>query len=227
MQIWGEKLEEKNFLKEVIYRDLHKKIIENELMPGDRLVESRIGQDYKASRTPVRDALQQLGDEKLAKYLPRKGYIVSKISMKEILDLYEVRRVLEPAAMEHLARTIDEADKIALKEIVIKIEKCLNIHDYDAAKEEIIHWNQKAIQAVKNPYIKKYLLSNNEKLYRLSNYLFKFEENMTAMLPYIKQMMEYIESGERVRIFEASKLYIENIISLIENYNDPSVFSLR
>lgn len=196
-------------------------------MPGERLIESKIGEYYNASRTPVREALKQLGNEKLAKYSPRKGYIVSKMSMREILDLYEVRRVLEPAAMEHLAKSIELNHRNSLKKILTDIEISIDKEDFSKAKFLIIHWNQTAIHAVENPYIKKYLLSNNEKLYRLSNYLLKYRENVEHMVPYIFHMFSFIEKNQVDSIFIESKNYIDEIITLLKEYNDPQIFSLK
>lgn len=214
----------KLFLRQVIHDSLHSKIINNQLMPGDRLIESRIGKEFGASRTPVRDALQELSDEGLAKYFPRKGYIVAKISMKEALDLYEIRRVLEGAVMENLARKAKDEEIQALIEILSDMKKNLELNDFDKTRILIQKWNETAIEAIKNPNLYDYITNNNDKLNRLWSYLYRFDDIIREVVAYISRMATLIEARNTEDIFNESRENIDKMYILMQEYKDPRIF---
>ncbi len=65
-------------------------------MPGEVLDLNKIQKELNLSRTPVRDAISALEQENLVTVLPRRGVLVTSITLKGISDIYEVREQLEP-----------------------------------------------------------------------------------------------------------------------------------
>lgn len=63
--------------------------------PGERLKEQEIAERFGVSRTPIRDALRRLENEKLVVYSPQLGYSTRSIDIKEFTELYQVRVALE------------------------------------------------------------------------------------------------------------------------------------
>ncbi len=92
--------------KNRIFRQLRRSIIMGHRHPGERLSVSELTKTYGGGITPVRDALQMLGQEGLVTIKPRSGYFVTRITLKELRDLLEVREVLEVAAVERAAQRI-------------------------------------------------------------------------------------------------------------------------
>lgn len=90
--------------KDIIYTDLRRSIIMGHRKPGQRLNVEALTKQYSTSITPVRDALQMLNQEGLVTIKPRSGYFVTNITLKELRDMFELRNMLELAAIE---RTID------------------------------------------------------------------------------------------------------------------------
>jgi DNA-binding GntR family transcriptional regulator len=86
-----------------IYRDVRQSIIMGHRKPGERLDVDSLAARYETSVTPVRDALQILSHEGLVTIKPRSGYYVTRITLKNLRDLLELRRVLELAAIERAA----------------------------------------------------------------------------------------------------------------------------
>jgi DNA-binding GntR family transcriptional regulator len=70
---------------------------------GERLNVEAIADEYNTSVTPVRDALQMLSHEGLVDIKPRSGYFVKSITLKQLRDLLDVRRVLELTGIERAA----------------------------------------------------------------------------------------------------------------------------
>jgi DNA-binding GntR family transcriptional regulator len=97
--------------------------------PGDRLVETSIAEGMGVSRTPVREAFRQLEIEGLAENVPRKGTIVKGISKRDILEIYEIREVLEGLAFRLACANISEERIIELKEMLLKMEQSIDDND--------------------------------------------------------------------------------------------------
>jgi DNA-binding GntR family transcriptional regulator len=101
---------------------LREAIIHRVLPPGSRLVENEVAARLNVSRNPVREAFRSLEQEGWVHSYPSVGVYVSEPSETEVLDLFEVRRVLEGLAAElaasrrtqvhlaQLAELIDEAN---------------------------------------------------------------------------------------------------------------------
>ena len=89
---------------EVIAQTLKEMIHEAELKPGQQLVQENIARMFGVSRVPVRDALQILINMGIAVNIPRRGVIVRPLSRKLLDELFEVRKVLEGAAIQKAVR---------------------------------------------------------------------------------------------------------------------------
>jgi len=92
--------------KNLIYKKIRRAIIMGNLPSGERLNVEAIAQEYNTSVTPVRDALQMLSHEGLVVIKPRSGYFVESITLKQLRDLLDVRRILELSAVERAALRI-------------------------------------------------------------------------------------------------------------------------
>ncbi|MBD3305973.1 FCD domain-containing protein [candidate division KSB3 bacterium] len=97
---------EKN-LKEKAYDIIKHKIVHCELEPGSPISEQELIAEIGASRTPIREALNKLEDEHLIRIYPKRGIFVTEISLKDIVDIYTLREVVEPFAARVAASLID------------------------------------------------------------------------------------------------------------------------
>ncbi len=84
--------------KRRVYEILKNKIVQNELKPQEYLNEQSICKDLGVSKTPVREALQQLEHNRLIVVVPNKGCFVAPIGIDLIHEIFEVREILECAA---------------------------------------------------------------------------------------------------------------------------------
>lgn len=92
------------------YRAIKSDILANVLRPGDAVPVERYVRDLRLSRTPVREATLRLQREGLIDIRPRLGTFVSYLDLRQIRDMYRVRRLLEgEAAREAAARAPEEA----------------------------------------------------------------------------------------------------------------------
>jgi DNA-binding GntR family transcriptional regulator len=85
-------------LREKIYQSIRDAITYGKLSPGEHLVESKLAEQFKASRSPIREALRQLGSEGLITFERNKGITVTKLSIQEIEEIFSLRWLLESYA---------------------------------------------------------------------------------------------------------------------------------
>jgi DNA-binding GntR family transcriptional regulator len=87
-------------LVEVAGHRLRDAILSGQLVPGQKIVEEQLGADLGISRAPLREALRLLAQQGLVEHLPRRGSRVADWSPTDILQLFELRHVLERHAIE-------------------------------------------------------------------------------------------------------------------------------
>ncbi len=103
--------------KEQIYRELRRSIIMGHRKSGERLEIDDLRRSYATSVTPVRDALQMLSQEGLVTIKPRSGYFVTRITLKQLRDMLELRKILELAAVERAAQLIGDEQLAGLRSV--------------------------------------------------------------------------------------------------------------
>lgn len=100
-----------------IFRQLRRSIIMGHRRPGERLDIDDLASRFETSVTPVRDALQMLSQEGLVMIRPRSGYFVASITLKQLRDMLELRKVLELAAIERAVLRITPEQIASLRTV--------------------------------------------------------------------------------------------------------------
>ena len=121
---------------ERVYRTLREWLVAARLRPGEFLSEVDLAAQCRTSRTPVREACGRLAQDKWLVRIPRKGYLVAPISVRDIVELYEFRRLLECFTAEKVARSASREQVQELRDLV-RIE-----NDPAAELQEILSANQ-------------------------------------------------------------------------------------
>ena len=93
-----------DWIHDVVRRD----IIEGRLRPEQVIVEGRLAERFGVSRGPAREALQRLRRSELVRAIPRLGYIVTSVSLRDYDEIFQTRIALEPLATELATRRIAE-----------------------------------------------------------------------------------------------------------------------
>ena len=92
------------------YEKLFHAIEIGEIGPGERLLEIELAKRFGVSRTPIREAIRKLESEGIIQHLPRVGAVVRQLGQPEIVELYEMRIVLEATAAEMAAQHASSAE---------------------------------------------------------------------------------------------------------------------
>jgi DNA-binding GntR family transcriptional regulator len=126
--------------KEKIYKFLRREIVNGDLSPGERIIETDISAKTGFSRGPIREAMTKLAHEGFITIKPNKGAVVSKASIEELEDWYSLLAVLEAMAVEWATPHMKTADMKKLRHINKEIIHCAG-HERENFVNEWIELN--------------------------------------------------------------------------------------
>jgi len=109
--------------QEIAYQRIKAGIMKNEFAADSMLVEGKLCEMLGFSKTPIREALRRLSSEGLVEFFPEKGTYVSRTSVREFNEMYDVMEALEGMAARLCALKKDARMISRLNEIII------NMHD--------------------------------------------------------------------------------------------------
>ena len=121
-------------LKSRVYDALMEGIVRGEYRPGEILTEGRLLERFDCSRAPIREALASLCSEGILKNLPRYGYEVTRITVDDIRQMLQFRRLVEGGVLEDTCRWLTPEDFAELYELA---ERCSR-----AGSSMWEHWEQ-------------------------------------------------------------------------------------
>ncbi|MDT2023246.1 GntR family transcriptional regulator [Methylocella sp. CPCC 101449] len=100
-----------------VYKELAQQIISGSLPPGQKLEEKILAEQFGVSRTPIREALRELGARGLVDFIPRRGGIVAEIGIPQLADMLEAECEIEGLCAKLSAQRMTALDKGNLMEI--------------------------------------------------------------------------------------------------------------
>jgi DNA-binding GntR family transcriptional regulator len=124
------RLSKPDSLSERIYADLRHRLQRCEIDPEARLVDTEIATAYGTSRMPVREALLRLANEGYLAGTTR-GFMVPKLTLDDIRDIFEVRKLLEPSAAANAARDLDAATEKELTKAILEAREARKADDVE------------------------------------------------------------------------------------------------
>lgn len=125
--------------KEALYEFIKRNIQNAVLLPGEKVPELPLTEEFHMSRTPVREVLNKLCEEGLLIKVPHKGFFVRKFSEKERRDTLEVLAELDLLCAKKAMPFLTEQDLRAMEEAVAKIDVAiafLNFSDYTVNQQQ-------------------------------------------------------------------------------------------
>lgn len=114
-----------------LVRILEQEIVTGLLTPGERLDEASLAARFGVSRTPVREALNQLASTGLVEVRPRRGAAVAAPGLKELLEMFEVMAELEGLCGRLAARRMSGEERVALEAAHEACRTCTEQDDSD------------------------------------------------------------------------------------------------
>ncbi|MCA1769019.1 MAG: GntR family transcriptional regulator [Halomonas sp.] len=110
-------------LAERVFQQLQDAIVRGELPPGSKITEPGLSKAFGISRGPLREAMRRLEAHRLIERVPHVGARVIKLSMQELLELFDVREALESMAARLAAEHMTAAEIAGLRELLAMHER--------------------------------------------------------------------------------------------------------
>jgi DNA-binding GntR family transcriptional regulator len=182
-------------LKASAYKIIKEKLLNLEYEPGSRIREDLIAQEISMSRTPVREAINQLSAEGLVNNIPRKGIFVLELTPQEINDLVDIRESLETLAIENCIREMNDEQFETLEQMLEEFADALRRENYKKCNSLDSQFHLKIAQ-----------ISNNKKLIEFLGEIEDFMHFARAIEKKIQpKLKNELTLEEHQRILEAIK----------------------
>lgn len=156
-------------LKIAFYEALRKTIILSEIPAGSRINEKELATALNISRTPIRYALGVLQEEKLVEHIPKRGIIVRGISLKDAIEIFDIRKALDTLAATKAMYLMNEEDFAEMKKILTDCEGFIDDGDIETILDNFNQFNDLI-------YRKSQMLRLREIVTELQTYLRYFRE---------------------------------------------------
>lgn len=209
-----------------VYEELRTHILDGDLPPGTPLVEAALAKKLGVSRTPIREALRRLEQDTLVERVHR-GLQVRARSPAEILEIYEVRIVLEGTAARAASQRFTEIDRIRLRQLASALGQ-----RQDAPSQELAAMNlqfHKAIwQASHNQTLVDVLERLHVHLYRYPDTTYAFPGRAQTSLEEHEELIDAIfgRDGDRAAAIAMQHMTIARDLRLDMWASDPASLPL-
>ena len=202
-------------LRELVYLELKHKILTGEITARTRLMEIDLAEKMNVSRTPIREAIRELANDGLVTIEPRRGAYVSDISIKNMIDVFEVREDLEGLASYLAAKRINEEEKLALgkltrlNELAVEKKNTAEMVEYDEKFHNFI------VKCSRNDTLIE-MVNHIQELSLRFRYLYYGDYSLFEKMPKEhKEIMESIVNGDAERARRVADAHVKELKAFI------------
>ncbi len=197
-------------LRDVVFNTLREAILKGELAPGERLMEIALAEKLGVSRTPVREAIRKLELEGLAIMLPRRGAIVAQITISDLEDVLEVRRVLEGLTVDLACKKMTQDELNELKNSLEEFRKVVSGNDLTVIAQKDVAFHDIIYNASRNRRLIQILNNLREQMYRYRLEYIKDADKRKLLVEEHRIIVEAIERKDSAAAKKAMKHHITN-----------------
>jgi DNA-binding GntR family transcriptional regulator len=189
------------------YHAIREMIVSLDLRPGAVIDERRLMQQLGIGRTPIREALRTLAQERLVEVYPRRGMFVTSVEIRDLASLAEVRSVLESSAARLAAERATDEDRDTVAALLDELERHEELDQRELmALDERIH--RQVYRAAHNQFLEASL----EQYYVLALRIWylaldQARELEQAVLDH-REILEAIRDGDPDRAEQAMRRHV-------------------
>lgn len=204
------KLDNYKPLRELVFESLREAILNQQLEPGERMMEIQMAEEMGVSRTPVREAIRKLELEGLVVMVPRKGAYVAGLSLKDVADVFEIRRALEGLAAELAVDRITDDELENLERYLVKISEEIDRGDLNKVIETDTDFHTLLYQASRNQRLSQIINNLREQIQRFRATSLSNPGRMKEAVEEHRKIVEAISSRDGETARRLAQEHIEN-----------------
>jgi len=194
-------------IQEQVYQVIRHEVVNRVYHEGEQLKEAELAQRFNVSRSPVREALHRLAGDGLLTIIPNRGIFVKEMDEKYIIDVLDLRSLLERRAIERSPERMTEAVKQNLLRMKEQMSRVLEAEDTD------LNRNAELDTAFHNLIMD---LNDNT-----------FISEVAAKISALNSMFRNISLRKDERAMESQREHIEIIDAMLAGDVDKAVASYR
>jgi DNA-binding GntR family transcriptional regulator len=201
-------------LREVAYKRLYDAFRNIELEPGESLSTVWLSKLLGISRTPVREALQQLAADGLIQLIQGRAVAVTARSPQEIYDALHVRELLEPASVRLCATGIVDSSRERLQQLMNVMEKAARAGDRTTWSRADHEWHEVLCGACPNRLLGQMVLQARNRMYHRGSDEHVPAQYLTEGTEEHRRILDAIVAHDQE---QAGQLMLEHLEQLKEN----------
>ncbi|MDO4583981.1 MAG: GntR family transcriptional regulator [Planctomycetia bacterium] len=222
--------------QEKVYDAIHRKLLTRELNPGMKISERKMAAELGVSRTPLREAVQILQQEGVLERQEDGTILVKQSSEEEILEVYEVRLILEPFCTQQAARRATTEGCLFLQECCRKETALITqMESGEISQEDFACCRYLIMMEVEAPFHQKISeMAGNQLVAKMMNQL-RLLSRSWVMIPSWErtlaedvanrrrvaseheQIFQAIEARDEAVAYEAARFHVQNALDIILN----------
>lgn len=198
------------------YHQLKRRIIDLRFRPGEILMVQSLAKELGTSRTPVREALVRLQQEGFVEEAEGKKFKVTEINLKSILELHEIRELMEGLAVKRVAENPTRAQIDKLRRLTKRMELALGGHDPDRFFEADLEFHAKLIQFCGNRALQDLSVHLTEKIQRVRFLTLYVHRRLEETIDEHSRILERIVAQDPRGAQKALNLHLRNVKKGVE-----------
>ena len=211
----GKIKKDRECLRSLVFKKLQQAIYTEKIKSGEKITEREIVKEFGVSRTPVREALCMLTTTGLIRFIPDKGFVIAKLTAKEIKNIIETRIVLERFALKLAIQRIKPKEIRNLNLLLSKMKRA--VKDKDTAK--VFHisnlFYDQIILASENQELFNFIQLLNNKIYHFRNVSFSTPNELEEYFTEHEKMLNALTNKDEETAHKLAKESIQNVNSII------------
>lgn len=186
-------------LSPAIAEELKRLIYSGEIQPGDRLNEAALAQRMGISRGPIREAIRMLAGLGLVTAVPNRGVFVREISVREMLEIYELRALIFGYAAERACEHLDEAHRAQFAQLLDQMDAACETGNGTGYYELNLHFHTLILQLSGNQRAQQAYDEHVKELHLFRRSFFNSPGNMRRSNAEHRAIYEAIAKGDARR----------------------------
>lgn len=204
-------------LREIVYEELKMQILTGKIAPGSRMMEVELAESMGVSRTPIREAIKKLEQEGLVIIEPRKGAYASQISVKDMVDILEVRQDMEGLAAHMAAYRMTPKQMKELEIISVAYNKAVEEGNMSDMIKFDTDFHNLIVESCNNSILTMMINQLQELLLRFRYVYYDNIKRAEKMPSEHSMIMEAIKDGRSDAARVSAEMHIERIKDMVMN----------
>ena len=209
-------------MAEQVYDLLRKQILDQDLKPGERLLEVAVSESLNVSRTPIREAFRLLQQDDLVERIPQGGVRVTDLPVDELREILVLRKILEVYAVELAIERITAEEIGKLDTIVAAAEEMVvaerNGEKIDFARLSQLNttFHDLICSCARSSYLNKTLEIVRLPILRFRPFSLEDKKHRWRGVDEHKRMIEMLKTGKVENLKKLTAKHVDDVSEAVE-----------